>query len=57
MMDGMTDANSWDENSIGDLLKGETPASWSEAEEKVANVLRNRGAELLNVPPMVKFNI
>ncbi|KAK3392411.1 Cyanovirin-N [Sordaria brevicollis] len=44
-------------SGIGDLLKGETPASWSEAEEKVANVLRQRGAELLNVPPMVKFNI
>lgn len=44
-------------SGIGDLLKGRPPSSWSEAEEKVKKVLRDRGAELLNVPPMVNFKI
>lgn len=43
--------------SIGDLLKGQPPASWGEAEEKVKNVLRKRGAEMVNVPPMVDFKL
>ncbi|EGO56993.1 hypothetical protein NEUTE1DRAFT_123386 [Neurospora tetrasperma FGSC 2508] len=44
-------------SGIGDLLKGQPPSNWAEAEEKVKNVLRDRGAEVLNVPPMVNFKI
>ncbi|KAK1776295.1 Cyanovirin-N [Copromyces sp. CBS 386.78] len=44
-------------SGIGDLLKGDAPSSWSEAEEKVKQVLKNRGVQLVNTPPMVNFHI
>lgn len=44
-------------NSIGDLIKGDAPSSWSDAEEKVKKVLKERGAQLANTPPMVNFHI
>ncbi|KAK3344757.1 Cyanovirin-N [Neurospora tetraspora] len=44
-------------SGIGDLIKGDAPSSWSDAEEKVKKVLKERGAQLANTPPMVNFHI